>query len=158
MFEIRVDDLTGEESRALVRLHLEGMHANSPPGHVFAFDLSGLTAPDVTFWTAWSNGSALGMAALRDLGDGFGEIKSMRVHPGHARRGLGRALLEHVIAAAREGGVRTLLLETGSGPAFEAALALYRGRGFVDAPAFGDYEKSDFNQFLRLDLPGAAAG
>jgi putative acetyltransferase len=39
-----------------------------------------------------------------------------------------------------------LSLETGRGPAFEAALALYRKRGFIDDEAFGDYVRSEFNQ------------
>jgi len=43
-------------------------------------------------------------------------------------------------------------LETGSGPAFDAALSLYRLRGFVDGVAFGDYDRSAFNQFLHLEL------
>jgi hypothetical protein len=38
MFDIRVDDLTGEAVRPLLALHLGGMHENSPPGHVFALD------------------------------------------------------------------------------------------------------------------------
>ncbi len=45
-----------------------------------------------------------------------------------------------------------LSLETGSGPAFEPALALYRKRGFVDGEPFGEYVRSDFNQFLHLPL------
>ena len=43
-------------------------------------------------------------------------------------------------------------LETGSGPAFDAALSLYRLRGFVDGVAFGDYDRGAFNQFLHLEL------
>jgi putative acetyltransferase len=43
-------------------------------------------------------------------------------------------------------------LETGSGPAFEPALALYRRRGFQPGEAFGDYEVSAFNQFFHLAL------
>ena len=53
---------------------------------------------------------------------------------------------------ARERGYRRLSLETGSGPAFEPALALYRRRGFADGGPFGDYTKSAFNQFLHLDF------
>ena len=37
----------------LLRLHLAGMHENSPPENVFALDLSGLGAEDVTFFTVW---------------------------------------------------------------------------------------------------------
>jgi hypothetical protein len=45
-----------------------------------------------------------------------------------------------------------LSLETGSGPAFDAALALYRKRGFQTGGAFADYKASEFNQFLHLPL------
>jgi putative acetyltransferase len=151
-FDIVEDDLEGAEVRALLRLHLEGMLANSPPGQVFAFDLSGLRAPGVTVWSARAGGAILGVGALRDLGDGAAELKSMRTHPDHARRGVGRAILEHIIGVARSRGTRRLLLETGSGAAFEPALALYRRRGFVETGPFADYEKSAFNQFLALDL------
>src|SRR5512134_286631 len=34
--EIREDDLASDQTRELLRLHLEGMHSNSPPGSVFA--------------------------------------------------------------------------------------------------------------------------
>lgn len=139
-------------TRELVRLHLDGMHANSPPGSVFALDLPRLKSPGVTFWTAWIDGVIAGMGALKDLGDGTGEVKSMRTHPLYLRRGVGAALLEHIIVAARARGMRRLSLETGSGPAFEPALALYRRRGFVDGEAFAQYERSAFNQFLHLSL------
>lgn len=150
--DIREDDLAGEQTRALLALHLKGMHASSPPGHVFALDLSGLKTPDVTVWTAWRAGRVCGIAALRQLGDGAGEVKSMRTHPDHLRQGVAAALLDHVISEAKARGLKTLSLETGSGPAFEPALALYRRRGFRDGGAFGDYVASDFNQFLHLEL------
>jgi putative acetyltransferase len=149
--DIREDDLSGEATRELVRLHLSGMHANSPPGHCFPLDLSGLQAPGVTLWSAWRDGDIAGMAALRQY-DGFGELKSMRTAPAHLKSGVAAALLEHVIAEAKRRGLRRLSLETGSGEAFEPALTLYRRRGFVDGEAFGDYVRSDFNQFLHLDL------
>ena len=152
MITIRQDDLSGAATRSLVALHLAGMHAHSPPGHVFALGATGLLAPGVTVWTAWLGGDVAGMCALKELGDGAGELKSMRTHPDHLRQGVAAALLEHVIGEARRRGLRRLSLETGSGPAFEPALALYRKRGFVDGDAFGDYVRSDFNQFLQLAL------
>lgn len=151
MLTIREDDLTHPAVRALLALHLGGMAANSPPGHVFALDLSGLQRPDVTVWTAWRGEALAGIGALRDLGD-TGEVKSMRTDPAHLRQGVAAALLEHIIGEAQRRGFRRLSLETGSGDAFEPALALYRHRGFVDGPAFGEYVRSDFNQFLHLDL------
>lgn len=158
MLTIREDDLSAPEVRALVALHLAGMHASSPPGSVFALDLSGLLRPDVTVWTAWDGAEIAGMAALRRLGGGAGEIKSMRTHPDHLRKGVAAALLEHIIGTARASGLQRLSLETGSGPAFEPALALYAKRGFLDGPAFADYEQSAFNRFLHLALPPAIDG
>jgi putative acetyltransferase len=152
LLEIREDDLSGGATRSLLRMHLAGMHASSPPGQVFALDLSGLRTPGVTVWSAWVDGEIAGIGALKDHGGGFGEIKSMRTHPTFLRRGVGAALLERIIAEARSRGMRRLSLETGSGPAFEAALALYRKRGFVDGGAFAGYTRSAFNQFLHLDL------
>ncbi|MDO9710256.1 GNAT family N-acetyltransferase [Paracraurococcus lichenis] len=152
MLRIREDDLTGEAVRALLALHLAGMHANSPPGHVFALDLSGLQVPEVTVFTAWDEEAIAGVGALKELGDGTAEVKSMRTHPDHLRKGVAAAILEHIIATARARGLGRLSLETGSGPAFEPALALYRRRGFRDGEAFGDYVRSEFNQFLHLDL------
>lgn len=152
MFEIRKDDLSGAPTRSLLALHLSGMHANSPPGSVFALDLSGLQVPEVTVWTAWEGDSVAGVGALKQLDDGTGEVKSMRTHPDFLRRGVANALLDYIIAEARSRKLRRLSLETGSGPAFDAALALYRRRGFVDGGVFGDYTKSAFNQFLHLAL------
>ncbi|MEA3002278.1 MAG: putative acetyltransferase [Sphingomonadales bacterium] len=149
---IREDDLSGEATHALLALHLAGMEAGSPPGHVFALGVSGLKAPGVTVWTAWVRDEIAGIAALKAIGESVGEIKSMRTHPAHFRKGAAAALLDHIISEARRRGLKRLSLETGSGPAFEPALALYRRRGFTDGEAFGDYVRSDFNQFLHLDL------
>jgi putative acetyltransferase len=150
--DIRSDDLSSAATQALLRLHLAGMHVSSPPGHVFALDLSGLKASDVTVWTAWEGDEICGIGALRQLDAYSGEVKSMRTHPDHLRRGVAAALLEHIIEEARARGLRQLSLETGTGSAFEPALALYRKRSFVDGGPFAGYERSAFNQFLHLRL------
>ncbi|MFO1090716.1 MAG: GNAT family N-acetyltransferase [Hyphomicrobiales bacterium] len=152
IYVIREDDLESEPTRELVRLHLQGMQANTPPGLVFALDLSGLKRDDVTVWSAWSAERIAGIGALRMLSPTHGEIKSMRTHPDFLRQGVGAALLEHILVAAKDRGIVRLSLETGSGPAFEPAIALYRRFGFVDGDAFGDYTRSTFNQFLHRDL------
>jgi putative acetyltransferase len=152
LFAIREDDLSGEPTRALLAFHLAGMNASSPPGNVFALDLSGLQQPEVTVWSAWSGARIASIGALKMLAAGRAEIKSMRTHPDFLRMGAADALLDHIVAAARSRAVRRLSLETGSGQAFEPALALYRKRGFANGPAFGDYVASDFNQFLHLEI------
>lgn len=137
---------------ALLRLHLAGMHANSPPGSVYALDLSGLKAPGVSFYAAWDGETLLGIGALKEIDATSGEIKSMRTDPKHLRKGVAANLLQHLIEVANSRGYRRLSLETGSGPAFDPALSLYRKRGFANGGAFGDYIESAFNQFLHLEL------
>ena len=75
MIVIRQDDLSGEATRALAALHLAGMHASSPPGHVFALDLSGLQAPGVTLWSAWDGDAIAGIGALKALADDCADDK-----------------------------------------------------------------------------------
>ncbi len=152
MFEIREDDLSSDAARSLLALHLAGMHANSPPDSVFALDLSGLQAPEVAVWSVWRDGKIACIGALKELGNGIGELKSMRTHPDYLRQGAAAALLDYIIAEAKARGLKQLSLETGSGPAFDPALMLYRKRGFVEGEPFSDYKPSPFNQFLHLSL------
>ncbi|KMO35545.1 histone acetyltransferase [Methylobacterium variabile] len=152
MFEVRADDLSSDPTRQLLALHLAGMHANSPPGSVFALDLSGLKDPAVTVWSAWDGGNIAGIGALKVLGDGTGEVKSMRTHPDYLRRGVAALLLDRIVTEAQRRGLRRLSLETGRGPAFEPALTLYRARGFTDGEAFSGYRENAFSQFLHLDM------
>ena len=149
---IRPGDFGDERVKALLARHLEGMHASSPPGHVFALDWSALQKPEISFYALWEGEELLGFGALKELGPRAGEIKSMRTADGHLRRGVAAAILEYLVAEARGRGYARLSLETGSGPAFEPALELYRKYGFTEGGAFADYEKSPFNQFLHLDL------
>lgn len=152
MLVVRQDDLSGQSTRALLALHLRGMHASSPPGHVFALDLSGLAAPDVTVWSVWDGETVIAVGALREASDGTCELKSFRTHPDHLRKGAAALLLDRIIAAARRRGLSRLDLETGVGPASEPALAFYRAHGFANGAQFGDYTQSAFNQFLYLPL------
>ena len=149
---IRQDDLTDQRTLALISLHLGGMHASSPPGTVFALEADELKTPDVMVWTAWSDEAIAGIAALKQLDRYHGEVKSMRTHPSFLRRGVAAALLDHLIQEARRGGLRRLSLETGNGPAFAAALALYRRRGFLEGEPFADYRPNGHSVFLHLTL------
>ncbi|VWX57575.1 GNAT family N-acetyltransferase [Sphingorhabdus sp. 109] len=150
--EIRLDDLSGQQVQDLLASHLAGMQENSPPESVYALDLASLRTSDVSVWTAWEGRDLCGVGALKQLSPSNGEIKSMRTDNRHLRKGVGQALLDHIIAVAQERGYRRISLETGSGTEFEAALSLYRKRGFTNGEPFGDYAPTDFNQFLHLEL------
>jgi putative acetyltransferase len=145
-------DFSDPKFLALVDLHLAAMRKHSPPESVHALGAAGLASEDTATFVATADDRVVSMGALRRLADDTFEIKSMRTHPDHLGQGLGRAMLEHLIARAAAQSARRLSLETGSGPAFEPALALYRSRGFVPCEAFGGYESTTFNQFLSLDL------
>jgi putative acetyltransferase len=150
--EIRPGDLDDPRVVELLREHLAGMHANSPPGAVFALDLSGLRHPLVTFFTVWEGDELLGCGALKHVDARTAELKSMRTTARHLRRGAAAFLLGHLLHVARARRYARVCLETGSGPAFEPAIALYRKHGFHPGAAFGDYVASEFNQFFELAL------
>jgi putative acetyltransferase len=135
----RTDDLTGAPTQALVKRHLAGMHENSPP-------------ESVTFWSGWAGDDVAVMGALKRLDDSNGEIKSMRVDDAFRGTGAGRAMLEHILAEAREMGLKTLWLETGSTEAFAPALKLYESAGFVFCGPFGDYKDDPFSRFMTKAL------
>ncbi len=151
-FRIIEDDASGGATQALIRAHLAGMHASSPPDHVHALGIERLRAPDVTLWTLWEGDDLLGCGALKALAGDHGEIKSMRTQPHALRRGVAAALLEHIIAVARARGYRRLSLETGTGLAFEPAHRLYARYGFAACPPFAGYRPGAFSRFMTLAL------
>jgi putative acetyltransferase len=149
---IRVDDLAGPEIRALLEEHLRNMHALSPPESVHALDLAALRRPEITFWTAWSAGELLGCGALKALDGTHGEIKSMRTASERRRTGVGRAMLEHIIAEARARSYARLSLETGSQDAFAPARRLYERFGFTCCAPFADYIEDPNSVFMTRTL------
>lgn len=149
---IVTDDLTGAEIRSLLELHFAGMLDNSPEGSCHFLDLDGLRQPDVTFWSIWSRWSLAGCGALREIDPAHGEVKSMRTAPDHLGRGVGRAMLAHLLDVAGERGYERLSLETGSSSAFDAARHLYATHGFTECEPFGDYTHDPFSRFYTMEL------
>lgn len=150
--DIRLDNLTHPAVHALLEEHMAGMRALSPPECVFALDLDKLRHPSISFWSAWEGDTLTGCGALRELDPAHGEIKSMRTPDALRRRGAGKAILQHIIAEARQRGYRRLSLETGAPGGFAAAHALYAGAGFVETGPFGDYQPDPFSRFYTLAL------
>lgn len=149
-YAIREDDLTGPEIAALLRLHLDEMHQWSPPESVHAMPIERLRAPDVTFFSAWAGDTLAGCGALKHLDDdigggGHGEIKSMRADPAWRGKGVGRAILDHLLAEARARSYARVSLETGRPEAFEPARRLYLANGFAECEPFGDYRADPFS-------------
>jgi putative acetyltransferase len=151
MMTVRENDLSDQQSRDLIALHLAGMAANVPPGALF-LGLSDLQRPEVTVWSVWDGLRIAGIGALKILPDGNGEIKSMRTHPDFTGRGVGACILRTIINAAKARGIPRLSLETGSGPSFQAAYSLYEKFGFRKGGAYAGYKQTDFNHVMHLDL------
>lgn len=141
---------------ALLDTHLARARAATAPGSAHALDHSALRAPDVAFWSAWADDARellVGVGALRHLSAAHGEVKSMHTAEAARGRGVGAAILRHIIAAARARGMARLSLETGSWPYFAPARALYARHGFVECPPFGDYGPDPNSVFMTLALP-----
>ncbi len=149
---IRVDDLSGENTRALIAFHLSGMHDTSPPESVHALDIEGLRDPSITFWSAWIDGDLAGIGALKTIDAERGELKSMRVDDRFRGSGVGRAILHHIVAVARERGMKSLWLETGSPDEFVPAQRLYESEGFVRCGPFEGYTDDPFSVFMTRTL------
>lgn len=150
--QIRIDDLRGPEIADLLRTHLEFCRAASPPESTHALDLDGLRAPELTFWSAWEGPNLVGCGALKEIDPAHGEIKSMHTAAKHRGRGVGVAILKHIVTEARARGYRRLSLETGSMAAFAPARALYTGFGFTECPPFDAYKPDPNSVFMTLDL------
>ena len=152
VFAIAPDDLTAGDVLALLTHHLAEMHACSPACKVHAMPAERLRSPDVTFFAARVAGELAAVGALRDLGNGTGEVKSMRAAEAWRGRGAGRAILRHLLAEARARGYREVGLETGQHPVFGAAHGLYEQHGFRRTDRFADYLSDDFTQCMVLPL------
>lgn len=149
--EIRQDDPTAHYVADLLAYHRQELQS-AMAEHAFALDAAGLSAASVTFWTAWQGDALIGFGALKELDDTHGEVKSMRAAPAARGRGVGRAMLNHIVAEARMRGYTRLSLETGTVRLHAPAIALYRSAGFKSCDAFADYKSSPYNQFFELGL------
>ena len=146
--KFRLDDLTGEPTRALIARHLAGMRASSPAESVHALEIDKLRSTDISFWSVWTGEEIVGCGALKRLDARRGELKSMRVADAFLGKGIGKALLQHLMAEARARGLQSLWLETGSSSAFVPALRLYEGAGFARCGPFEGYTEDPFSVFM----------
>ena len=100
-------------------------------------------------WLAIASDTGVGCVALRPLTEGVGEVKRMFVDAHWRGCGVGRALLDALIAAARAHGYATLRL--GTLQDMHAAQSLYRSLGFVPIDRYRPDELMD-TQFYELSL------
>ena len=138
--------------QALLCIHLAKARAATAEGFAFALDLSGLRVPEIRFFTAWDGDQVLATGALKRMAPDHGEVKSMHTAEAARRRGVGRAMLRHLVEEARAAGMSRVSLETGTSAYFQPAVAMYLAEGFTPCGPFGDYAASAENRFLTLAL------
>jgi putative acetyltransferase len=151
---ISLDDPQAPDVRALLERHLAFANLHSPPQDVHALDVAGLLDPAITFYSFRLNGGLLAVGALKRLDEEHAELKSMHTAEEARGRGIGRAMLDHLLDVARERGFRQVSLETGSMAAFSPARAMYTKVGFTECAPFGNYFPSPNSTCMTLSLEG----
>ena len=151
---IRAGDLNDPEVLALLETHHRQCHSQTEPGSAHALDASGLAVAEIDFFAGYEGDELVALGALKRLGAGQGEVKSMHTRAGRRSTGAGAAMLAHIVAAARAQGLKRLSLETGASDFFLPARRLYRRHGFRDTSPFVGYRPDRNSLFLTLDLGG----
>jgi len=145
-------DLDDPRVTALLDEHLAEMEPTAPTESRHALTIDQFRMPGVRLWVAQSGSAVVGSVALKDLGGGHLELKTMRVSPSMRGQGVGRLLRDHALAQARASGASRVSLETGVAPVFDPARSLYAAAGFTSCEPFGAYRPDRHSTFVTLAL------
>jgi putative acetyltransferase len=154
---IAEDDPRAADVRALLTRHLAFAAATTAPADIHALDVEALADPSVTFFSCREDGELLGIAALKRLDAAHAEIKSMHTAEAARGRGVGSALVAHLVSVARSRGHARVSLETGQGAAFAPARALYARAGFTACGPFAEYVANRNSAYMTLSLAPESA-
>ena len=149
MITVRPEDPTTADARRLIDASETELAALYPPEERFAFSVNELVEAGVWFAVARIDGKALGCGGLATY-PGYGELKRIFVAPEARGQGLSHAILDALEDRARALGLPVVRLETGIEQ--EAALGLYRSRGYRDRGPFGENPANGASLFLEKAL------
>ena len=149
---IAVDDPGADDVRVLLEHHVAFSYEHTPREYAHVLDLNGLLDPSITFFSGREDGTLVAVGALKAIDSAHGELKSMHTTATSRRRGVGRAMVDHLIEVARGRGYLRLSLETGVMDAFAPARSLYARAGFTACGPFADYDESPTSAFMTLRL------
>ena len=105
--------------------------------------------PSGAFLLARENGVALGCVGLRRAAGGVGEMKRLYLAPAARGKGVGRMLAEAIVAAAKDLGYSSVVLDTL--PTMKEAQALYASLGFKPTSAYR-FNPIEGTAYLELKL------
>jgi putative acetyltransferase len=114
--------------------HLETLY---PRESRHGFSVEKLLRERVTFFVTRDGKQAAGCGGILIVRNEYAEIKRMYVRPAFRGRGLGRLMLDHLVAHALLHGLGVIRLETGIHQ--QEAIALYERSGFRRIAPFGPY-------------------
>ena len=133
------------------------------------FDLVPRTLDEQVEWIDAHSGAHPAVVAIDEAEEvvGFGSLSpfkdraaysttvedSVYVRRDRRGQGIGRLLLDHLLATAGQRGFTRVSLETGTTDAFAAARSMYVAAGFVPCPPFGEYRATPDNTYFTLVLP-----
>ncbi|MEU1122738.1 GNAT family N-acetyltransferase [Streptomyces sp. NPDC005899] len=107
----RLRDIERAAGEVFAGIGMAAVAQDDPP----SLELLGAYLRDGRAWV-WASDDDLPVAYLiADLVDGNGHVEQVSVHPGHAHRGIGKALIEHAADWAGTHGAAALTLTTFTG-------------------------------------------
>lgn len=136
----------------LISRHSEMMRAQTPSESCHVMGADDLFAAGAHVFGLWDGDTLLGMGALKPLGHGNSELKSMHTKAEARGRGVGAALVQRILAHGTDLGMNRISLETGSEEPFAPARRLYERYGFTYCPPFADYVEDPLSVFMTRTL------
>lgn len=150
---IAIETPLQDDVRGLVARLNDHLLPLSPLEFQFKMTVEQMAGSDTTLFVARDeDNKAVGMGALKVHSAELGEVKRMFTDPAVRGQRVGSALLEAIVKLARDKGLATLMLETGTGPGMAEAHRLYTRSGFVTRRPFLDYPDSEWSAFFELPL------
>jgi putative acetyltransferase len=150
---IAIETPLQDDVRTMVAALNATMMPLTPREFQFQLTVEQMAEPTVTLFVAReADGHPVGMGALKNHGDGVGEVKRMFTLPEVRGKRIGARILQHIETLAREKAMSRLVLETGEAEGFEPAWRVYERGGFTRCGPVLDYPDSGFSRFYEKKL------
>ncbi len=151
---LAVEDPRSADARWCIGQYLAELDARFEAGFDASLSISAdaheLTPPAGALLIARAHARPVGCGAIKFHPGAPAELKRMWVAPGVRGIGVGRRILRELERLAGDGGALVVRLETNR--ALSEAIALYRGSGYREVPAFNDEPYAD--HWFEKRLPG----
>ena len=152
MFEIVPADLSKSDIQDLILHHQRSALAANTVCEGHALSVEDYADPHIELFATYEAGELLAIGGLLRLDTRRGELKTMHTRDAARGKGIGQALLAHIIETAKGHGLKQLYLETGTVPFFAAATRLYGRMGFAECGPFEAYEANPDSLFMMRQI------